>query len=101
MRAMLLDAFGVHEVGEAISIQLQEVNEGTSGGDALKYHELLKIAEKPLHPGTKHSKLSATVHMYNLKSVRGISNKKILIFPSLLISCCLLAMRHCQLIHTR
>jgi hypothetical protein len=41
----------------------------------LKYHELLKTAEKPLHPGTKHSKLSVTVHMYNLKCVGSISNK--------------------------
>jgi hypothetical protein len=41
----------------------------------LKYHELLKTAKKPLHLGTKHSKLSATVHMYNLKCVGGISNK--------------------------
>jgi len=75
MRAMLRDAFGVHDVGEAVSSQPQAVNEGTSGGDALKYHELLKTAEKPLHPGTKHSKLSAIVHMYNLNCVRGISNK--------------------------
>jgi hypothetical protein len=75
MCAMLLDAFGVHDVGEAVSSQPQEVNEGTSGVDALKYHELLKTAEKPLHPGTKHSKLSAIVHMYNLKCVRGICNK--------------------------
>jgi hypothetical protein len=60
---------------EAISSQPQEVNEGTSGGDALKYYELLKIVKKPLHPGTKLSKLSATVHMYNLKCVGGISNK--------------------------
>jgi len=41
----------------------------------LKYYELLKTTEKPLHPGTKHSKLSATVHMYNWKCVEGISNK--------------------------
>jgi len=75
MRAMLRDAFGVHDVGEAINSQPQEVNEGTSGGDALKYHELLKTVEKPLHPGTKHNKLSVTVHMYNLKCVGGITNK--------------------------
>jgi len=75
MRAMLRDAFGMHDVSEAISSQPQVVNEGTSGGDALKYYELLKTAEKPLHPSTKHSKLSAIVHMYNLKCVGGISNK--------------------------
>jgi hypothetical protein len=38
------------EVGEAVNSQPQEVNEGTFGGDTLKYHELLKTAEKPLHP---------------------------------------------------
>jgi hypothetical protein len=75
MHTMLRDAFGVHEVGEAFSSQPQEVNEGTSGRDALKYHELLKTTEKSFHHWTKYSKLSATVHMYNLKCVGGISNK--------------------------
>jgi hypothetical protein len=41
----------------------------------LKYYELLKTIEKPVHPGTKHSRLSAIVHMYNLKCVGGNSNK--------------------------
>jgi hypothetical protein len=41
----------------------------------LKYYELLKTTEKRLHPSTKQSKLSATVHMYNWKCVEGISNK--------------------------
>jgi len=35
---------------------------------------LLKNADKPLHEGTKHSKLSDIVHLYNLKCVGGISN---------------------------
>jgi len=68
--AMLRDAFGVHEVGETDHVgQSGEVNEGTSARDTLKYHELLKTADKPLHPSTKHSKLSATVHFYNLKCI--------------------------------
>jgi hypothetical protein len=75
MRAMLRDAFGMHDVSEAVSSQPQAVYEGTSGGDALKYYKLLKTAAKPLHPGTKHSKLSAIIHMYNLKCVGGISDK--------------------------
>jgi hypothetical protein len=75
MHAMLRDAFGMHDVAEAVSTDPQQVDEGTSCGDALKYQELLKTVEKPLHTGTKHSKLSATVHMYNLKCVGGISNK--------------------------
>jgi hypothetical protein len=74
MHAMLCDAFGMHDVREDVNSQPQAVNDGAAGGDALKYYELLKTAEKPLHLGTKHSKLSATVHMYNLKCVGGISN---------------------------
>jgi hypothetical protein len=69
MHAMLRDAFGMHDIREAVSSQPHAVNEGTFGGDTLKYYELLKTAEKPLHPGTIHSKLSYTVHMYNLKCV--------------------------------
>jgi hypothetical protein len=38
------------------------------------YYELLKKVETPLHDRTKHSKLSATVHMYSLKCVGGLSN---------------------------
>jgi hypothetical protein len=47
----------------------------------LKYYDLLKKAEKPLHEGTKHSKLSVTIHLYNLKCVGGLSNN---IFSALL-----------------
>jgi hypothetical protein len=101
MHSMLRDAFGMHDVAEAVSTDRQQVDEGTSFGDALKYQELLKTVEKPLHPGTEHSKLSATVHTYNLKCVGGISNKKFQTFSNLSISCCLLAMRHCQLIRMR
>jgi hypothetical protein len=42
---------------------------------------MLKKADKPLHGGTKHSKLSATIHLYNLKCVSGLSNT---IFSTLL-----------------
>jgi hypothetical protein len=75
MHAMLRDAFGMHDVPEAFSTDPQQVDEGPSCGDALKYQEFLKTAEKPFHFGTKHNKLSATVHIYNLKCVGGISNK--------------------------
>jgi hypothetical protein len=67
MHAMLRDAFGMHDVREDINSQPHGVNEGAAGGDSLKYYELLRTAEKLLHPGTKHSKLSTTIHMYNLK----------------------------------
>ena len=50
------------------------MNEEAAVGDVLKYHDLLKKAKKPLHAKTKHSKLSATVHLYNLKCVGGLSN---------------------------
>jgi hypothetical protein len=49
--------------------------------DVQKYHELLKKAETPLYDRIKHSKLSATIHLYNWKCVGGLSNK---IFSSLL-----------------
>jgi hypothetical protein len=67
MHAMLRDAFGMHDVREDINSQPHGVNEGAAGGDSLKYYELLRTAEKLLHPGTKHSKLSTTIHMYNKK----------------------------------
>jgi hypothetical protein len=55
MRAMLRDAFGMHDVAEAVSRLPQQVDEGTSGGDALKagttYHECepLVLATAHLH----------------------------------------------------
>jgi len=45
---------------------------------------MLKKAEKPLHEGTKHSKLSATVCMYNLKCVGGVSNNILSAFLELI-----------------
>jgi hypothetical protein len=50
------------------------VTEEAITDDILKYHELLKKAEKPLHVGTKHTKLSAIINLYNLKCVGGVSN---------------------------
>jgi len=35
---------------------------------------LVQDADKPLHDKTQYSKLSAIVHLYNLKCVGGISN---------------------------
>jgi Zn ribbon nucleic-acid-binding protein len=43
-------------------------------GDVQKYDDLLKKADKPLQERTRHSKLSATVHLYNLKCLGGVSN---------------------------
>jgi hypothetical protein len=50
------------------------VNEEVNEGDVQKYYELLEKVETPLHDRTKHSKLSVTVHLYNLKCVGGVSN---------------------------
>jgi hypothetical protein len=50
-------------------------------GDAQKYDELLKKVDMPLHGKTRHSKLSATVHLYNLKCLGGVTNT---IFSTLL-----------------
>ena len=51
------------------------VVEETDEVDIQKYYELLKEIETPLYDRTKHSKLSATVYLYNLKCVSGLSNK--------------------------
>jgi hypothetical protein len=83
MHAMLHDTFGMHEVGEdncepEVVVQGGEEigwNEESAEGDAQKYYDMLKKLKKPLHGGTKHSKLGAIVHLYNLKCVGGLSNK--------------------------
>jgi hypothetical protein len=49
--------------------------------EAQKYDKLLKNSDKPLHGKTKHSKLSAIVHLYNLKCLGGVTNT---IFSALL-----------------
>jgi hypothetical protein len=89
MQAMLRDLFGVHDVREDID----DPQPGGQGGeqlisddapnvgDAQKYDELLKNSDKPLHGKTRHSKLSATVHLYNLKCLGGVTNT---IFSALL-----------------
>jgi hypothetical protein len=89
MHAMLRDAFGIQEVREdncdpEVVVQGREEigwNEESAKGDAQKYYDMLKKSEKPLHGGTKHSKLSAIVHLYSLKCVGRLSNK---IFSDLL-----------------
>jgi hypothetical protein len=81
MHTMLRDAFGMHEVKEpncepecVDQVGVENVAEEPAESGAQKYYDMLKKAEKPLHWGTKHSKLSATVHLYNLKCVGGLSN---------------------------
>jgi hypothetical protein len=48
---------------------------------ARKFYKLVQDADKPLHDKTQYSKLSAIVHLYNLKFVGGLRNT---IFTSLL-----------------
>jgi Zn ribbon nucleic-acid-binding protein len=43
-------------------------------GDTQKYDEFLKNSYKPRHGKTRHNKLSATVHLYNLKCLGRVTN---------------------------
>jgi hypothetical protein len=88
MHAMLRDAFDMHNVVEdnyepqaVVQGDEEIVVEEADEVDVQKYHELLKEIETPLYDRTKHSKLSSTVYLYNLKCVGGLNNK---IFSSLL-----------------
>jgi hypothetical protein len=88
MHAMLRDAFSMHKVREdncelEVVVQGGEeiANEVATEGDVLKYYDLLKKTEKPFHGCTKHSKLTITIHLYNLKCVGGLSKT---IFSALL-----------------
>jgi hypothetical protein len=81
MHKMLRDVFGMHDVSvdncdpQVVGQGVEEnVTEEAATSDVLRYQELLKKAEKPLHARTKHIKLSAIVNLYNLKCVSGVSN---------------------------
>jgi hypothetical protein len=75
MQAMLRDLFSVRDVREGSNEPQPEAQGGKEHiiddapdiGDAQKYDEFLKNSDKPLHGKNRHSKLSATVHLYNLK----------------------------------
>ena len=79
---MLRDLFGMHDVKEdhletqpeAQGGEEHILDDAPDTGDAQKYDDLLKKAEKPLHERTRYSKLSPTVHLYNLKCLGGVSN---------------------------
>ena len=66
---------------EAQGGEEQILDDAPDTDDAQKYDDLLKKAEKPLHGQTRHSKLSVTVYLYNLKCLGGVSNT---IFSALL-----------------
>jgi hypothetical protein len=82
MQAMLRDLFGVHDVKEdsnepqpgAQAGEEQIMDDAPDRGNAQKYNELLKNSDKSLHGKTRHSKLSATIHLYNLKCLGGVTN---------------------------
>jgi hypothetical protein len=88
MHAMLRDLFGMHDVREdnyepQLGVQCGEeqiMNDEPDKGDAQKYDDLLKKVNKPLHEKTRHSKHSATVHLYNLKCVSRVTNTIFLAF---------------------
>jgi hypothetical protein len=79
---ILHDLFCMHDVREdnnesQLGMQGVEepiVDDEPDMGDAQKYDDLFKKADKSLHGKTRHSKLSATVHLYNLKCVGGVTN---------------------------
>jgi hypothetical protein len=82
MHAMLQDVFGMHDIraddGECqVEVQAEDVPEAVEeeiDENARKFYNLVKDADKPLHDKTKYSKLSAIVHIYNLKCMGGLSN---------------------------
>jgi hypothetical protein len=82
MHSMLHDLFGMHNVKKdnyepqpgVQGGEEQIMDDEPNTGDAQKYDDLLKKADKSLHGKTIHSKLSATVHLYNLKCVGGVTN---------------------------
>jgi hypothetical protein len=85
---MLRNAFGMHKVKEdnheskaVVEGDAENVHGVADEENERMYYNLLKKANKLLHDKTKESKLSATVHLYNLMYVGGISNS---IFSSLL-----------------
>jgi hypothetical protein len=89
MQSMLQDIFGMHNIlagdGECqVEVQADYVPEAVDeeiDESAKKFYNLVQDADKPLHDKTQYSKLSAIVHLYNLKCVGGLSNT---IFTSLL-----------------
>ena len=109
MHAMLCDMFGVHDAREDNYEPQPRVQGGEEHimddepdtGAAQKYDDLIKKADKPLHGKTRYSKLSATIHLYNLKCMGGVTNTMFWLSSSSLISSCLMMGRLCQLIHMR
>jgi hypothetical protein len=77
------------------------VAEEAATGNVLKYHELLKKAEKLLHTKTKHSKVSAIVNIYNLKCVGGVRTQHSPYSLNFSMSCCLRMVKPCLGVHMR
>ena len=82
MHAMLHDLFGMYDVREGNNepqpgVQGAEehiVDDEPDRGDTQKYKDFLIRVDKPLPEKTRHNKLCATTHLYNLKCVGGVSN---------------------------
>jgi hypothetical protein len=89
MHVMLCDLFSMHDVREdncepQPKVQGDEehiVYGEADGGDSQKSEDLLKKVDKLLHDKSRHSKLSVTIHLNNLKYMGGVSNT---IFSALL-----------------
>jgi len=77
MQSMLQDVFGMHNIradnGECqVEVQAEYVPEAIDeeiDESPKKFYNLVQHANKPLHDKTQYSKLSAIVHLYNLKCV--------------------------------
>jgi hypothetical protein len=89
MQSMLQDVFGMHNTREddgecQVEVEADYVPEAVDeeiDESAKKFYNLVQDTDNPLHDKTQYSKLSAIVHLYNLKCVGGFSNT---IFTSLL-----------------
>jgi len=81
MQAMLRDVFAMHNDqlhygGFDVGVKAEVVEEDITYYDenASKFYALLEEDDRPLHVNTKHSKLGAIIHLYNLKCMGGWSN---------------------------
>jgi hypothetical protein len=79
---MLQDVFGMHDIRAnesecQVVVQVEDVPKAVEeeiNESVKKFLNLLKDADKPLHDKTKYNKLSAIVHLYNMKCVGRLSN---------------------------
>jgi hypothetical protein len=79
---------------------VESVQDAIDDETTRKYYNLHMESEKPLHDKTKHSKLGAIVHLYNLTCMGGITLYSHRCLSSS-ISCFQLMVKPCQKIYMR